>query len=325
MDLAPEDQEECVLRLSQRLDQRPWEFGESGENIREIVQEVTGRHPPEEEKDLMANLFFRAVERLRATTLTPDEQRLYDYYHERFLEEARPPVEEVERALKTHIPREGRIRVAKKFLWYGIAMPVLTSSEKAVWDLIVERMQDGDHPPERPALRDGLSVPDQELEEALATLQSIGFLMGDVPQETIALPRSFAASLESRARGGFRTTFPDGSGVIGSCALNALGAGFAADKETYTVRARDPVSEESVTVEVVGGRITKHRPETIVVFAGDSCPNINFFSSMERLQEWRRQHAEVEGEVMTLDEAFAYSKKVFDQHMHAEADPEPCS
>lgn len=319
MDLAPADEEECVLRLARRLDQRPWEFGESG-GIREVVGEVTGTAPPEEETEFMEKIFFRAVEKLRGATLTPEEQRLYDYYHERFLDEERPPIEEVERALKTLIPRKGRIRVAKRFLWYGIAMPVLTSSEKGVWDFIVERMQDLGHPPELSALREGLDLSDQELEEALATLKSIGFLMGDVRRESIALPRSFAGSIESRARGGFRTTFPDGRGVIGSCALNTLGAGFAAGQDTYTVRARDPVSEEKVTVRVAGGCISERQPGTIVVFAGNSCPNINFFSSRERLEDWREQHSEVEGEVMTLDEAFEYSKKVFDQHMHTEAD-----
>ncbi len=49
---------------------------------------------------------------------------------------------------------------------------------------------------------------------------------------------------------------------------------------------------------------------------GRSCPNINFFTSEVNLKEWRAIHPDVDGEIIGLDEAFEYAKRMLQEHIH---------
>ncbi len=42
----------------------------------------------------------------------------------------------------------------------------------------------------------------------------------------------------------------------------------------------------------------------------------NFFTSEVNLQEWGAVHPDVDGEIMGLDEAFEYAKRMLQEHIH---------
>ncbi len=69
-------------------------------------------------------------------------------------------------------------------------------------------------------------------------------------------------------------------------------------------------------MEVTEGRVRLRTPAGAFVFNGRSCPNINFFTSEVNLKEWRAIHHDVDGEIMRLDEAFEYAKRMLQEHIH---------
>lgn len=152
-DLTKEQKEACVARLVERLKERPWEFGESGENVKEVIKEVTGVIVDDSQEPLMKEIFWAAVARLkRLDDLSSEERRIYDYYNE-YIEtyykgSKKLPIEEAEKELGINFTTENRIRVTQKFLYRAIGIAILTSSEKKVWDFILSETQTSGKPPQ---------------------------------------------------------------------------------------------------------------------------------------------------------------------------------
>ncbi len=78
----------------------------------------------------------------------------------------------------------------------------------------------------------------------------------------------------------------------------------------------EAVNDQKVKVEVTEGRVRFCIPAGAFYFNGRSCPNINFFTSEVILKEWRPIHPDVDGEIMDLDEAFEYAKRMLQDHIH---------
>ena len=104
------------------------------------------------------------------------------------------------------------------------------------------------------------------------------------------------------------------------CAIDALGIAPMFG-EAVAIALRDPVSGEEVTVHVAPSGDGAWRPASAVVVAnamdaqGDSCqsccPVLNFFASADNGQRWLDEHAEVRGQVITMQEAIRAGGAVF--------------
>jgi hypothetical protein len=319
--LIAEQKEKIVAHLVKRLKERPWEFGESGENIIEIIKDVTGVTITDAQKDLIGAIFFAAREQLMMLdVLSSKERHLFDFYNQyvqAFTKGEKLTVEEAGEKLGMSFTKENRIRVSQKFLLRAVGLPILTTSEKKVWDFIMNITKATGRPPILSHIENGVGISSDEIKMTLDVLRKMGFIKGDVGEVTIAFPVSMAGAIAAQAQGYITTvTLKDGRSMKVPCAIDGLGAGFAVGEQNFTVEAKDPHSGEKVKVEIREGRVDSFEPESIFVFNGRSCSNINFFTSKENLENWRAAHPDVEGEVMTLPEAFEHGKKVLGQHKH---------
>lgn len=317
--LTREQKEACVARLVERLEERPWEFGECGENIVKIIKEVTGITIDDSQKSLVEEIFWSAVEQLRKLDdLNSKERRLFDYYNQyvqAFTRGEKATLEQAEKVLGISFSTENRVRVTRKFLFRAIALPILSRTEKRIWDMILNESMANGQPPAIIEIERRLGLSKNQIQEALTVFKKMGLLKGDVDEQRVLLSGCISGPIASEAKGPIVEVFlKDGRARKASCAISALGAGFAVGEQDFIVKAKDPYSGEEIKVEIKNGRIHFFEPKGIFVFNGGSCPNINFFTSKANLKRWQATHPNVEGEVMTLEEAFEYGKKVLGQH-----------
>jgi hypothetical protein len=118
-----------------------------------------------------------------------------------FFEGDKPTVEEAEQSLGVGFTAENRARVTSKFMFRAVALPILTKSEKKVWDFIVHETKASGEPPEFSEVRAALGISPDEIRDTLRLLQNLAFLKGDVGQDSIALTLSMAGSIASEAKG----------------------------------------------------------------------------------------------------------------------------
>ena len=104
------------------------------------------------------------------------------------------------------------------------------------------------------------------------------------------------------------------------CAIDALGIPFMLETPAEIV-SHDPLTGEEIWVRVEPGEGTWWEPEQAVVFAGTEarsgpssavfCTFVNFFRSPESAGRYRRDHAGLQGEVLTIPEAVEAGRTVF--------------
>jgi hypothetical protein len=91
-------------------------------------------------------------------------------------------------------------------------------------------------------------------------------------------------------------------------------------EEPIEIASRDPLTEESIQVELEADGMGSWQPSEAVVVCGASgsgescsscCPVLNFFASKENGERWLDARPEVRGQVISLPEAIAAGRAVF--------------
>ena len=127
---------------------------------------------------------------------------------------------------------------------------------------------------------------------------------------------------------GHSVQLDSGPRVFAMCAIDALGMPFMlkrdAQIESACVECASPVR-----VQIQAATIRQHSPAGLMVWladqpegcvvATDICPALNFFCSREHLERWQRRTASA-GQQLTLAEAVAYGRKVFEALLDDDAD-----
>src|SRR5205823_9698107 len=109
--------------------------------------------------------------------------------------------------------------------------------------------------------------------------------------------------------------------VSAMCAIDALGIPFMVNR-TVTIASRDAATDEplAIQIEPETERVMAE-PTGVVVFVGTTgegtaaacrCPFINFFRSAEAAIAYHEAHPELDGEVLSLDAAVTYGRRVFE-------------
>lgn len=127
-----------------------------------------------------------------------------------------------------------------------------------------------------------------------------------------------AYPFSARARG--HDVVIEGRVVQAMCAIDALGIAAMLDRP-IEIRSRDPISGSEIHVHASPVGVTACRPETAVVLAGSSCGDgpsfcgccevLNFFESTRSARRYLREHPELAGMPITLDEAAAAGRAIF--------------
>jgi Alkylmercury lyase len=117
-----------------------------------------------------------------------------------------------------------------------------------------------------------------------------------------------------------RVRFPDGHEVDAMCAIDALGIAPMFD-EPVEISSQDPLTSASFHARVTPAGDAAWEPGSAVVVAGVSercgesfrgcCPVLNFFVSAENAERWLREHSDVRGRVVTIEEAITAGRAVF--------------
>jgi hypothetical protein len=122
-----------------------------------------------------------------------------------------------------------------------------------------------------------------------------------------------------------RVRLADGPEVYSMCAIDALGVPFMLRRDA-DIASSCAECGAGVRIEVRGQEIMRHEPAETVVWLGeraegcvaatDLCPDLNFFCSPEHLGRWR-DDAGARGEQLSLAEALARGREVFERLMDA--------
>jgi len=111
-----------------------------------------------------------------------------------------------------------------------------------------------------------------------------------------------------------------GPRVFAMCAIDALGMPFML-KRNAQIESSCIECDSSVRVHIAGGIVTEHAPSELMVWladqpercvvATDVCPNLNFFCSLQHLEQWQHRTRSA-GRRLTLAEGVAYGRQVFE-------------
>ncbi len=122
-------------------------------------------------------------------------------------------------------------------------------------------------------------------------------------------------------------TLPDGRSLFALCAVDALGIPLLLDTDA-TIISVCAHCKKGIVVEVRNGQVQTHAPETTRVWyiprdpqcvsALERCPHINFFCSLEHLEQWRTSHRPAKGEAITLAETLERARERFGNIMRIE-------
>jgi hypothetical protein len=120
-----------------------------------------------------------------------------------------------------------------------------------------------------------------------------------------------------------RVRINGGPQVYSMCAIDALGVPFMLRRDA-DISSRCAGCGTDVRIEVRGRAIVSHSPADIVVWfaermegcvaATDLCPDLNFFCSPDHLAKWR-EGADARGEQLSLSDALARGREVFERLM----------
>jgi len=103
------------------------------------------------------------------------------------------------------------------------------------------------------------------------------------------------------------------------CALDALGIAPMFG-EPIEIASHDPRTGEEINVDLQPDGHGVWQPEKAVVVCGRSgngeschscCPVVNFFASAGSAEHWLASHPEVQGTVVSMDDAIAAGRAVF--------------
>ncbi len=117
-----------------------------------------------------------------------------------------------------------------------------------------------------------------------------------------------------------RVRFRSGHEADAMCAIDALGIAAMFD-EPIEIASRDPLTQEEIQVELQPDGDGNWQPQEAVVVAGTSrgrqsfrgcCPALNFFASARNAERWLEAHPGLHGHVISMGEAIAAGRAVFD-------------
>lgn len=107
--------------------------------------------------------------------------------------------------------------------------------------------------------------------------------------------------------------------VYAMCAIDALGISPMLS-EPIEIFSRDPLTGEDIHVALEPGGGGSWQPQEAVVVSGKTgsgescdscCPVLNFFASNANAERWLAAHADVQGSVISLDDAIDAGRTVF--------------
>jgi hypothetical protein len=107
------------------------------------------------------------------------------------------------------------------------------------------------------------------------------------------------------------------------CAIDALGIGFMFNRD-LTIATKCFHCDEEIHIEIENNQIISLTPLETVVWghieysccaATSLCNNINFFSSGEHFEEWKKDQKALQGHVLQISEAFFLGKQFFEERL----------
>jgi hypothetical protein len=126
-----------------------------------------------------------------------------------------------------------------------------------------------------------------------------------------------------------RVQLAGGPQVYAMCAIDALGIPFMLNRDAE-IRSACAQCGGEVYIQVRSKHITQQNTEDIVVWfptrkaqcivATDLCPAVNFFCSPEHLQQWKAMYPEQNGQALTLAQALASGRKIFEPLLQGSTD-----
>ncbi|HLZ69959.1 MAG TPA: alkylmercury lyase family protein [Dehalococcoidia bacterium] len=201
--------------------------------------------------------------------------------------------------------------------WWRVKGAGLGDGELGVLRAILHGFLERGQPPAPAELRSVADAAGVGLDTALAelvrhdmlvTAAADGAILGAYPFS--AVPTEHRVAILGRAT------------VFAMCAIDALGIPYMVQRAA-AITSRDAATNEPLQVQIdpVTGRAAAD-PPSVIVFAGSSggegtaaacrCPFINFFRSAEAADEYLRAHPELDGQILALDDAVAFGRRVFE-------------
>lgn len=103
------------------------------------------------------------------------------------------------------------------------------------------------------------------------------------------------------------------------CAVSTLELSTALDADV-DIHSRCAYTGEPIEVTVRNGKLAKITPDSTVIWtvpfdseapwAGGTCKQIHYFSSVEHANKWKEEHPKLQGEIMTLEQALSFGNEL---------------
>lgn len=184
-------------------------------------------------------------------------------------------------------------------------------TERAIHQAILRAFASTGHPPTTVEL-EHLAGPEQTT-AVLQRLHDTDTIRLN-PEGTIRAAYPFSAN---RTRHHLRLA--TGVEVYAMCAIDALGIPAMLHIDA-TITTHDPTTNDTITVTISKGHST-WSPPTVTAFVGSTaddgpsadtcCDHLNLFTNATTAQSWMDAHQEINGELLTADDAEALGSQIF--------------
>jgi mercuric ion transport protein len=193
----------------------------------------------------------------------------------------------------------------------------LAAQEEAVRRHVLMEFPRIGRAPLRKEMMEALNLTVTELDMILGRLHALDLLCLDSGTGEILVTYPFSSRPTRHV-----VSFPDSAAakpIFAQCAVDALGIPFMLCRAASIISSC-PFCTRPLSLEVRDGAIVNHHPAEIVVWvptcrmehaATSICPTLNFFCSRIHALAWRQNHADEQGEVLKLGEAFYLGYGIF--------------
>lgn len=225
-------------------------------------------------------------------------------------------MDKVDKALRAaNIPEDG----------WEIKGSGLAEAEMELYRSILRALPETGGPPATEWLRAEAAAPGLDPDAALQALAARDLIVLDMATREIVGAYPFSGVPTAH-----RVSIDSARPVYAMCAVDALGIPSMLGRDA-TVVSTDTRTGEAVRVEVRDSAVYCEPPGAVVLICepGDRkgpecCATISFFSSMESADAYRREHPDIEGQVLTAPEAVEAGRRVFGSAMSGRDSPVRC-
>ena len=250
--------------------------------------------------------------------LTAKERKILTYLLSEYKQSHHfPDITETKRALKLDYDEQLEEKLVLQFVKRGFPQVGMTPNQEKVFNYIVEQYSKYDSINTFNDIGTELNISPHDLEEIMTKLEKRGVIRRKKDADDKIIPRISKIGYDHKV------LLKDGRNlkpVEAACVIDALGLPFTYNQDA-TILSKDPITKQEIKIEIKDEQIAFQQPKNLITYLGSQCSTTLFFVSDENLKMWERQHPDLEGKTINMEQALVLARKIFENRLDIDCVP----